>query len=158
MRCGDRSAGSAADSFKTGCGATAYPHAMSTQTPGRVRFDALGIATTDLTASLAFYRRLGLEFPEGAERAPHVEAQVAGGIRLMWDVVPAEEAPAGGGGPQLAFLCDSPAGVDALYAELTGAGYRGTTPPWDAVWGQRYAVVADPDGNGVDLFAPLEAS
>lgn len=68
---------------------------MSTQTPGRVRFDALGIATTDLTASLAFYRRLGLEFPEGAERAPHVEAQVAGGIRLMWDVVPAEEAPAG---------------------------------------------------------------
>lgn len=157
-RCGDRSAGSAADSFKTGCGTAAYSHAMSTQTPGRVRFDALGIATTDLTASLAFYRRLGLEFPEGAERAPHVEAQVAGGIRLMWDVVPAEEAPAGGGGPQLAFLCDSPAGVDALYAELTGAGYRGTTPPWDAVWGQRYAVVADPDGNGVDLFAPLEAS
>lgn len=48
--------------------------------------------------------------------------------------------------------------MDALYAELTGAGYRGTTPPWDAVWGQRYAVVADPDGNGVDLFAPLEAS
>ncbi len=158
MRCGDRSAESAADSFKTGCGTAAYPHAMSTQTPGRVRFDALGIATTDLTASLAFYRRLGLEFPEGAEQAPHVEAQVAGGIRLMWDVVPAEEAPAGGGGPQLAFLCDSPAGVDALYAELTGAGYRGTTPPWDAVWGQRYAVVADPDGNGVDLFAPLEAS
>lgn len=112
--------------FKTGRGAAAYARAMSTQTPGRrVRFDALGIATTDLTASLAFYRRLGLEFPEGAEHAPHVEAQVAGGIRLMWDVVPAEEAPAGGGGPQLAFLCDSPAGVDALYAELTDAGYRG---------------------------------
>ncbi|ESQ06988.1 Quinone binding protein [Streptomyces sp. PVA_94-07] len=143
--------------FKTGGGAAAYSPAMNTQTSGRVRFDALGIATTDLAASLAFYRRLGLEFPEDAGRAPHVEAVVAGGIRLMWDVVPAEEAPSGGGGPQLAFLCDSPAGVDALYAELTGAGYRGTAPPWDAVWGQRYAVLADPDGNGVDLFAPLDA-
>jgi hypothetical protein len=27
--------------------------------------------------------------------------------------------------------------------------------PWDAFWGQRYAVVHDPDGNGVDLLAPL---
>ena len=133
-----------------------YPRPMSTQTSGRVRFDALGIATTDLTASLAFYRRLGLEFPEAAEQAPHVEAVLPGGIRLMWDAVPKEQATPGGGGPQLAFRCASPAGVDALYAELTGAGHQGTTPPWDAVWGQRYAVVADPDGNGVDLFAPLD--
>jgi catechol 2,3-dioxygenase-like lactoylglutathione lyase family enzyme len=27
--------------------------------------------------------------------------------------------------------------------------------PYDAFWGQRYANVADPDGNAVDLFAPL---
>lgn len=26
-----------------------------------------------------------------------------------------------------------------------------------AFWGQRYAVVRDPDGNDVDLFAPLDA-
>jgi len=30
--------------------------------------------------------------------------------------------------------------------------------PWDAFWGQRYAIVRDPDGNGVDLFAPLADS
>ncbi|MFD5024202.1 VOC family protein [Streptomyces sp. NPDC058373] len=129
---------------------------MSTQTSGRVRFDALGITTTDLAASLAFYRRLGLEFPEDAEKAPHVEAVLPGGTRLMWDPVPDGEAAPGGGGPQLGFRCDSPAVVDALYAELTEAGHRSVTPPWDAVWGQRYAVVADPDGNGVDLFAPLD--
>ena len=29
-------------------------------------------------------------------------------------------------------------------------------PPWDAFWGQRYAQVKDPDGNVVDLFAPLQ--
>lgn len=129
---------------------------MNKQTSGRVRFDALGIATADLAASLAFYRLLGLEFPVGAEKAPHVEAELPGGTRLMWDPLPQGRAAPGGGGPQLAFRCDSPAVVDALYAELTEAGYRGTTPPWDAVWGQRYAVVADPDDNGVDLFAPLE--
>ena len=27
--------------------------------------------------------------------------------------------------------------------------------PWDAFWGQRYAIVTDPDGNHVELFAPL---
>ncbi len=38
-----------------------------------------------------------------------------------------------------------------------GAGYKSELTPFDAPWGQRYAVVLDPDGNGVDLFAPLEA-
>jgi hypothetical protein len=27
--------------------------------------------------------------------------------------------------------------------------------PWDAFWGMRYATVADPDGNGIDLYANL---
>jgi hypothetical protein len=31
----------------------------------------------------------------------------------------------------------------------------GERAPWDAPWGQRYAVVKDPDDNGIDLFAPL---
>ena len=38
---------------------------------------------------------------------------------------------------------------------LTGAGYDGALAPWDAEWGMRYAVVHDPDGTPVDLFAPL---
>ncbi|WP_198537087.1 MULTISPECIES: VOC family protein [unclassified Streptomyces] len=101
------------------------------------RLDAISIITADLPASLAFYRRLGLAVPAGAESAPHVEAVLPGGQRLG-----------------LAFLCDGPEEVDALYAELTGAGHTGHLKPWDAVWGQRYAVVLDPDGCGVSLFAP----
>ena len=31
----------------------------------------------------------------------------------------------------------------------------GHKEPWDAFWGQRYASVKDPDGNQIDLFAPL---
>jgi uncharacterized glyoxalase superfamily protein PhnB len=47
--------------------------------------------------------------------------------------------------------------VDRLYGALVDAGYEGHLEPWDAFWGQRYATVRDPDGNGVDLFAPLSA-
>ena len=45
--------------------------------------------------------------------------------------------------------------MDALHAELVAAGHESELAPFDAFWGQRYAVVLDPDGNGVDLFAPL---
>ncbi|HWF79810.1 MAG TPA: VOC family protein [Streptosporangiaceae bacterium] len=38
---------------------------------------------------------------------------------------------------------------------MVGAGYEGHLEPWDARWGQRYAIVKDPDGNAVDLFAAL---
>jgi uncharacterized glyoxalase superfamily protein PhnB len=55
----------------------------------------------------------------------------------------------------LAFDCATPEHVDAAWAELTGAGYEGHLAPWDAFWGMRYAVVHDPDGTPVDLFARL---
>ncbi|WP_078632491.1 VOC family protein [Streptomyces resistomycificus] len=126
------------------------------------RFDAIGMVASDLAASVAFYRRLGFAFPEGAEEQPHVEAELPGGLRLMLDseetvraIQPAWQPPAEGGRISIALLCASPAEVDAVYTEMVGAGYRGELKPWDAVWGQRYAVVLDPDGNGVDLFAPL---
>ena len=54
----------------------------------------------------------------------------------------------------LAFLCSGPADVDAKYDELAALGY-GHKGPWDAFWRQRYATVKDPDGNHIDLFAPL---
>lgn len=126
------------------------------------RFDAIGMAVSDMAASVAFYRRLGFAFPEGSEAAPHAEAHLPGGLRLMLDTdetvrsfAPDRQPPAAGGRTSLALLCEGPAEVDAVYGELVAAGYRGELKPWDAVWGQRYAVVLDPDGNGVDLFAPL---
>ncbi|MFE5256560.1 VOC family protein [Streptomyces coelicoflavus] len=126
------------------------------------RFDAIGLVVSDMAASVTFYRRLGFAFPEGSEGQPHAEAGLPGGIRLLLDTedsvrsfTPGWQPPAGGGRHSLALLCDTPAEVDACYAELTGAGCKGEREPWDAPWGQRYAVVNDPDGHGVDLFAPL---
>ncbi|MFE9632162.1 VOC family protein [Streptomyces sp. NPDC006463] len=127
------------------------------------RLDMIGLIVSDMAASLAFYRRLGLDIPAGADDQPHVEAALPGGLRIGWDTEatirsfnPSWTRPSGDSRAGLAFLCDSPAGVDAVYAELTGAGYTGHLKPWDAFWGQRYAVVLDPDGCEVSLFAPTE--
>jgi catechol 2,3-dioxygenase-like lactoylglutathione lyase family enzyme len=122
------------------------------------RMDMIGLAVKDMAASLAFYRRLGLEIPDGED---HVEATLPGGVRIAWDTQEVMKSfdPAwhrGDGSPiSLAFLVDSPGEVDSLYAELTGDGYEGHLEPWDAFWGQRYAILRDPDGNDVALFAPL---
>jgi uncharacterized glyoxalase superfamily protein PhnB len=53
----------------------------------------------------------------------------------------------------LAVECDSPAAVDETHAAVVGAGFASVREPFDAFWGQRYATVADPDGNHVDLYA-----
>ncbi|MFD3334566.1 VOC family protein [Streptomyces sp. NPDC058700] len=128
------------------------------------RLDLVGLVVSDMAASLAFYRRLGLDIPEGAESAPHVEVVVAGGVRIAWDTEdvvrsfdPGWRRPEGGHRVELAFRCGAAAAVDAVYEELLAAGYRGHLKPWDAVWGQRYAVVLDPDGSGVSLFADAAA-
>ena len=55
----------------------------------------------------------------------------------------------------LAFECADASDVNATYARLVDAGFRSKKEPYDAFWGQRYANVIDPDGNVVDLFAPL---
>jgi catechol 2,3-dioxygenase-like lactoylglutathione lyase family enzyme len=125
------------------------------------RLDAIGLAVDDMARSLAFYRQLGVDVPAEADQQPHAEATLPGGLRLLWDTVegvrafdPDYEATSGNR-VGLAFRLDTPAEVDATYERLVSLGYSGRKEPWDAPWGQRYALVADPDGNGVDLFSPL---
>ena len=128
------------------------------------RLDAIGVVVSDLERAAAFYRLLGLGFPEelDPEGHGHVEASAPGGLRLMLDTeevvrsfAPDWTPPSGSQRTVLAFLCDAPAEVDRLYGELVAAGGQAYRDPWDAFWGQRYAEVKDPDGNVVDLFAPL---
>jgi uncharacterized glyoxalase superfamily protein PhnB len=76
-------------------------------------------------------------------------------VEVVKTTDPDWEPPSGGHRIGLAFLCDSPAEVDSVYKELTESGVVGHKEPWDAFWGQRYAQIKDPDGNIVDLFAPL---
>jgi len=125
-------------------------------------FNLIGLAVADMGKALDFYRRLGLDIPAAADTEPHVEVALPGGLRLGWDTVETIRSfdlewapPQGSSRVSLAFACADPAEVDRVYADLVQAGYEGHKEPWDAFWGQRYALVHDPDGNSVDLFAPL---
>ena len=121
--------------------------------------NAIGIVSSDLAASIAFYRLLGVDFPEDGEG--HIEATLPSGTRFMLD---SEDVVKSfrpdwtreiGNQLSLAFQCTSPAEVDELYAQAKDAGFNAEKEPWDAFWGQRYAQLRDPDGVPVDLYAPL---
>lgn len=98
-----------------------------------IKLDMIGIVVEDMKRALDFYRLLGLSIPEAMDGEAHVEID-DGGVRL-------------------AFLCDSRDELDARYEAIVGNGYASHREPWDAFWGQRYAIVIDPDGNLISLFA-----
>lgn len=54
-----------------------------------------------------------------------------------------------------ACRCDSAGELDSVHARVVAAGYGSRQVPWDAFWGQRYAMLLDPDGNRVDLSAAI---
>ncbi|MBO0776121.1 MAG: VOC family protein, partial [Actinobacteria bacterium] len=58
----------------------------------------------------------------------------------------------------IGFALPTREAVDHRYAELTAAGYAGRQPPFDAFWGARYAIVADPDGHDIGLMSPIDES
>jgi uncharacterized glyoxalase superfamily protein PhnB len=127
-----------------------------------VRPDMVGMVVRDMAATLRFYRLLELEIPEGVQGEPHVEVTTPNGYRIAWDtlemikgIYPEYVENTVGQRMSLAFKCDTTAEVDALHERIVTAGYTSHKAPWDAFWGQRYAVVVDPDGNTVDLFAAL---
>ena len=124
------------------------------------QLNAIGIAVADLRRSMQFYRLLGLDLPEDPADG-HVEATMANGTRLMFDTEEVidsflpEWRRANGNQVSLAFECSSPAEVDDVYARVVAAGFEGEKAPWDAVWGQRYALLGDPDRVRVNLYAAL---
>lgn len=132
-----------------------------------MKLDAISIITADMSSSVQFYSALGLELVDGGADAPHTEFS-SGSLRLLLDteqvvlsIDPEWTRPTGGQKMSLAFDCSTAEAVDATFGQLTSGG-SGPGPvagvvhePWDAFWGQRYAVVSDPDDNTIDLFAAL---
>jgi catechol 2,3-dioxygenase-like lactoylglutathione lyase family enzyme len=124
------------------------------------QLNAMGIVASDMARSIRFYRLLGLDVPDTPEEG-HVDTFLPNGVRFMLDT---EEVILSfrpdwkretGNQIGIAFECESVAEVDATYARIVEAGFHGEKEPWDAFWGQRYAQLQDPDGVGVDLYAPL---
>jgi len=126
----------------------------------------LNLVVADVSASVAFYRRLGLAVEEAGrpEWARHHATVIMGnGMRLELDSVefakqwnPGCKGRGGNTGCVLFFSVVSRDEVARLYELLTGAGYTSQKAPEDAFWGARYAIVEDPDGNAVGLMSAID--
>jgi len=134
----------------------------------RVVLSQLNLVASDMPATVAFYRLLGLEIPDSSVQAAgghHVEVP-SPGVELGLDLDSPtlaraynegfERAGGSGGGVVIGFSVATRADVDAIYAALTGAGHPGLQEPYDTFWGARYAIVADPDANHVGVMSPID--
>jgi catechol 2,3-dioxygenase-like lactoylglutathione lyase family enzyme len=125
--------------------------------------DQFNLVVADMAASVAFYRRLGIDIPDTEEswQSRHRTANSVEGVDLDIDSVEFArqwdrgwpDRPAMG---VLGFKVASRETVDEIYDDLTGAGYIGQQPPYDAFWGARYAIIEDPDGNAVGIMSPID--
>lgn len=132
------------------------------------RFEGLNLVARDVEATIGFYRLLGHEIPDDriwrtGSGAHHTEGIPVGTgseieidserLALTYNAGFSEASRT-----VLGFRLSSREAVDALYGRLTDAGYDGRQAPYDAFWGARYAIVADPDGRDVGLMSPADES
>jgi len=124
----------------------------------------LNVVVGDMAASVEFYRRLGVPVPDGADpTSVHVQLRMPSGFSLELDTAASARLWHAGGRSDpasvsvvIGFALPDRQAVDQRYDELTAAGHAGRQPPFDAFWGARYAIVADPDGNDVGLMSPID--
>jgi catechol 2,3-dioxygenase-like lactoylglutathione lyase family enzyme len=131
----------------------------------------INLVCSDLDASIAFYRRLGMEFP-----SPNVWRTPTGGhhagaagpladqaidfdldstaFAQTWNTGWKGQTDLAGRAV-IGFRLPTRSAVDEVFHDMVGAGYHGLQEPYDAIWGARYAVIEDPDGIAVGLMSPV---
>jgi uncharacterized glyoxalase superfamily protein PhnB len=133
----------------------------------KVSVSQINIIATNHDETLRFYRMVGLDIPEPMNQplgALHAVSKNDEGMLLEIDnhhlagIYHAGIRKDGNtsGSIIIGISLESRDLVDVTYDRLVAAGFEGRQPPYDAFWGSRYAVVADPDGNDVGLMSPLD--
>ena len=126
----------------------------------RPRLDQINLVVGAMGPAVAFYRLLGvdIEDPPAPWDDHHRTVDTDDGLDLDMDSVRFAQQwnrgwTADRSGVVLGFRVIERDTVDEIYARLTDAGYESQQPPYDAFWGARYALVADPDGNSVGIMS-----
>lgn len=126
-----------------------------------MKINAVAVASSNLKKTVEFYKLIGFNFPDFAEDEQHVDSiHKPGETRLMIDSKKLMtellgKAPVPANHSNFAIEFDTPSEIDTITKNLHSNGFTVLKQPWDAFWGQRYAVVVDPDGYHVDLYANL---
>lgn len=126
---------------------------------GGLQIYMIGLMVEDMGASLAFYRRLGLDVPSDTD-STHVEIEMAGGMMLFLDSRPQRWDPGFEPSPLpepgtyrslLEFYLESEANVKEKFDEMVSHGYRGVRDPYRTTFDMCFAFLEDPDGNTILL-------
>jgi catechol 2,3-dioxygenase-like lactoylglutathione lyase family enzyme len=122
------------------------------------RFTMVVLLVEDIARSLAFYRRLGVEFAEGADERRDVGVDIGDGRTIIWSTTfgqndPERRPPGGSSRIMLEFFVEGDAAVDEKFAELAAAGYHAVREPFRTNFGAWLCLVDDPDGNTVLVTA-----
>ena len=123
----------------------------------------VGVIVTDMARSVEFYRRLGVDIPEGSESKQHVPLQMNGvtfflhseRLNRVWD--PVKAAPSGGYRVVLEFYLETIEAVDAKFQEMVDYGYETHFAPYETPIKTYFAMINDPDGNSILLSAGEQA-
>lgn len=113
---------------------------------------AITLATHAMARAVRFYRGLGFRLRYGGEDAEFASFSV-GSSYLNLVAQPPERGWSWWG--RVIFYVDD---VDRLYASALALGLRPQAPPRDAVWGERYFHLTDPDGHELSFARPLASS
>ena len=119
----------------------------------------VGVVVADMQKAVEFYRRLGVEIPEGSEQKPHVEVKMNGvtfflhseEVNRMWDRE--KSAPSGGYRTILEFYFENREKLDQKFQELVDFGYEAHFSPYETPIRTYFGMINDPDGNSILLSA-----
>jgi len=121
-----------------------------------MQLDMVGIIVADMAKAITFYNLLGFAV-KGDVSADYTELtsqsiRISLNSKTMIKSIYGFEPELTGERLELAFLCDSPASLEQKIADIRMAGFKIFKEPWNAFWGQYYAIIEDPDGNYLSLF------
>jgi catechol 2,3-dioxygenase-like lactoylglutathione lyase family enzyme len=149
------------------------PKKLNSNAMSKPILDQINLVCGDLAASIAFYRRLGVEIPDarvwrtltGGHHASASDQSTDQAIGFDLDSTTFAQCWNIGwkgrtdlrGRIVVGFRVPTRAGVDDAFRDMIGAGCRGLQEPHDAFWGARYAIIEDPDGIAVGLMSPVSA-
>lgn len=128
----------------------------------KMKLDMVGIIVTNMQEASLFYQRLGFTLI-GDPTGDYLELE-NDGVRISLNTQTMIEGIYGfvpekhGDKIELAFLCETPEEVDETCDKMADFGYQIYKEPWNAFWGQRYAIIKDLDNNLLSLFANLPAA
>ena len=113
------------------------------------RISAVTLLVSDMAQSVVFYEALGFQMLYGGETGHFTSFKAGGGYLNI--ALAGRSTSSGLWGRVIFYVAD----VDQMYQRAIAAGLVPEMEPSDAVWGERYFHLRDPDGNELSFARPL---